>query len=262
MDTSATGKKEGLKVIGAGFGRTGTLSVKMALEELGVGPCYHMTEVFQHPEHFSQWEAATRGEAIDWHKLLKGYQATVDWPACSFYKQLMEVYPDAKVLLTVRDPEKWHESVISTIYQSRRAVRSTSAFSPTFIIMGLLFPFMHHAPQLTDDLIWKGTFHDRFEDKEYATAIFKQHIEEVKRHVPPEKLLIFDVKEGWKPLCDFLGVEIPKDKPFPHVNDRANFVGNAFRRRRARISTASGVALAAILVATLFFIFMRALRNR
>src|SRR5579884_3535914 len=117
MNTSVNGKEKGLKIIGAGFGRTGTLSVKAALEELGFGPCYHMIEVFQHPDHLLQWEAATRGEAIDWRKLLEGYQAAVDWPACSFYKQLMEIYPDAKVLLTVRDPEKWYESVISTIYQ-------------------------------------------------------------------------------------------------------------------------------------------------
>jgi hypothetical protein len=262
MTTSATGKEKGLKIIGAGFGRTGTLSIKVALEELGFGPCYHMIEVFQHLDHLPQWEAAARGEAIDWRKLLEGYQATVDWPGCSFYKQLMEVYPDAKVLLTVRDPEKWYESAISTIYQPHRIAKSTSAFSLTSIITRLFFPFARHAAQLTYDLIWGGTFHNRFEDKEYAIAIFKQHIEEVKRYVPPEKLLVFNVKEGWKPLCDFLGVEIPPDKPFPYLNDRANFAGNAFIRRRARMRAAASIALAATLVAAFVFIFMRGLRDR
>ena len=264
MNTSATGKEKELKVIGAGFGRTGTLSIKAALEELGFGPCYHMVEVFQHPEHVPQWEAATRGEAIDWRQLLERYQATVDWPGCSFYKQLMEVYPDAKVLLTVRDPEKWYESVTSTIYRPHRIAKSTPAFSPFSIITNITkssSPFARHTA-LVDDLIWGGTFHNRIEDKEYAIAIFKQHIEEVKRYVPPEKLLVFNVKEGWKPLCDFLGVEIPPDKPFPYLNDRANFAGNAIIRRRARMRATASIALAATLVAGLLFIFTRGLRSR
>src|SRR3979411_1012948 len=93
----------GLKVIGAGFGRTGTLSLKAALEELGFGPCYHMIEVFSHPDDVAQWEALPRGEPIGLHKLMAGYQAAVDWPTCAFYEELMQAYPDAKVLLTVRD---------------------------------------------------------------------------------------------------------------------------------------------------------------
>ena len=259
MDTSATSKGDGLKVIGAGFGRTGTLSMKVAIEELGFGPCYHMTEVFRHLDHFPQWEAATRGEPVDWRKLLEGYQATVDWPACTFYKELMEIYPDAKVLLTVRDPEKWYESVKSTIYQTSRMGRNNPAFSPVFFIMKLLFPFIRHVTQLTNDLVWQGTFHGRFEDKEYAIAVFEQHNEEVKQQVPPEKLLAFNVKEGWQPLCDFLGVEVPADKPFPHLNDRATFAGNIFMRR-ARALAVTATLLAAILVAILLFI--RALRKR
>src|SRR4051812_1473786 len=92
-----------IRVIGAGFGRTGTLSLKAALEMLGFGPCYHMSEVFAHPEHFALWTAAWRGQPIDWDALFHGYQATVDWPGCAFYQQLMRQYPDAKVLLSVRD---------------------------------------------------------------------------------------------------------------------------------------------------------------
>ena len=95
-----------MKVIGAGFGRTGTTSLKAALEKLGFGPCYHMTEVFAHPEHEAVWSAAIRGEPADWEGVLEGYEATLDWPACSFYGELMERHPEVKVLLSVRDPER------------------------------------------------------------------------------------------------------------------------------------------------------------
>lgn len=195
----------GLKVIGAGFGRTGTFSLKNALEELGFGPCYHMREVDQKLGATEQWDAIAGGAPADWQTLFEGYQATVDWPACTFYKELMHAYPDAKVLLTVRDPEKWYESVSSTIYPSSRRD-----------------PLSLHA-HMVNTLIWERTFNGKFEQKEYAIAVFRQHIEEVKQQVPQEKLLIYDVKEGWEPLCTFLGVEVSPEKPFPHLNDRANF---------------------------------------
>ncbi|MGH2498001.1 MAG: sulfotransferase family protein [Ktedonobacteraceae bacterium] len=198
-----------LKVIGAGFGRTGTLSLKHALEELGFGPCYHMTELFERPVANEQWAAIVRGEPVDWHTVFEGYQATVDWPACAYYRELMQVYPDAKVLLSVRDPEKWYESVANTIYQAPRQ-NSDHALS------------VHG--RMVSALIWQSTFDDRFEDKDYAISVFLRHIEEVKQQVPAEKLLVYDVKEGWEPLCAFLGAGVPA-KPFPHVNDRANFVG-------------------------------------
>src|ERR687893_2377401 len=111
-----------LEVIGAGFGRTGTVSLKAALEELGFSPCYHMIELFKHPEHADPREAARRGERVDWDGVLGGYGATVDWPACSFYEELMEAYPDAKVLLSVREPGRWYESTRNTIYELSRIV--------------------------------------------------------------------------------------------------------------------------------------------
>jgi hypothetical protein len=105
-----------MKVIGAGFGRTGTMSLKVALEELGFGPCYHMIELFEHPEHVERWEAAVGGEPVDWEELFSGYQVTVDWPGAAFYKELSERYPEARVILTVRDPERWYESAWNTIF--------------------------------------------------------------------------------------------------------------------------------------------------
>ena len=200
-------KWSGLKIIGAGYGRTGTLSLKNALEELGFRPCYHMTELFGKPGADEQWEAIARGGAVDWNTVFEGYQATVDWPACAVYKELMQAYPEAKVLLSVRDPEKWYESVSNTIYRvSHRD------------------PLSSHA-RMINALIWEGTFDGKFEDKDYAIAVFLRHIEEVKRQVPAEKLLVYDVKEGWGPLCAFLGVEVPAGTPFPHLNDRVEFMG-------------------------------------
>src|SRR5436853_403737 len=112
-----------IKVIGAGFGRTGTSSLKIALEELGFDKCYHMREVMEHPQHAPIWTAAYNGRPVDWDALLRGYQATVDWPGCTFYKELMRQYPDAKVLLSVRDPEKWHTSALNTIFSIRQTSR-------------------------------------------------------------------------------------------------------------------------------------------
>jgi hypothetical protein len=202
----------GLKVIGAGFGRTGTLSVKTALEELGFGPCYHMVEVFSKPGAMEQWDAIVRGEPVDWNTIFEGYQASVDWPACAFYKEQMQAYPDAKVLLTIRDPEKWYESASSTIFSGVRDRPTDSA----------------HA-QMVNALVWEGTFDGKFEDKDYAIAVFNRHIAEVKQYVPAEKLLVYNVKEGWEPLCGFLGVKVP-DNPFPRLNDRDNFIANKDRR--------------------------------
>jgi hypothetical protein len=202
-----------LEVIGAGFGRTGTMSLKVALEELGFGPCYHMIEVFEHPEHVSLWEAATRGEPLDWEKIFGSYQAAVDWPTTAFYNELMKVYPHAKVLLTIRDPEKWYESTKHTLYPTIETPEPS--------------PIM----RMANKLIWEQTFDGNFEDRRYAIEVFKRHNEEVKKHVPPERLLVYEVKEGWKPLCEFLGVEIPEEKPFPHLNDTEAFKEMVQQRR-------------------------------
>ena len=202
-----------MKVIGAGFGRTGTMSLKVALEELGFGPCYHMTEVFEHPEHLPLWEAAIKGEPVHWEQIFGSYQAAVDWPTAAFYKELMKVYPHAKVLLTIRDPEKWYESTKNTLYPTEFASEPS--------------PIMRMAAKL----LWEQTFDGNFEDRRYAMEVFKRHNEEVKKHVPPERLLVYEVKEGWKPLCEFLGVEIPEEKPFPHLNDTEAFKEMVQQRR-------------------------------
>src|SRR5688572_24802300 len=148
-----------MKVIGAGFGRTGTMSLKAALEELGFGPCYHMVEVLRRPEHNTFWLAAQRGEAVDWQALLGEYNAAVDWPASAFYVELMEAYPQAKVILTIRDAERWYNSVENTIFPaSRRASEGAD-------------DDLHR--RMIDTIIWNGIFGDRFEDRRHAIDVFE-----------------------------------------------------------------------------------------
>lgn len=211
-----------MRVIGAGFGRTGTYSLKTALEQLGCGPCYHMVEVFDKPRHVELWQAAAEGRPVDWGELFAGYNSAVDWPACSFYEQLMELYPEAKVLLTVRDPEKWYRSVMNTIYP-------TSKMEPES-------PEVRAHRRMVNTLIWQGTFDGRTEDKQHAIAIFERHNEEVRRRVPAERLLVYEVKEGWEPLCRFLDVPVPVDKPFPRLNDTAEFQQRIMNRDRSEQS--------------------------
>jgi hypothetical protein len=154
-----------VKVIGAGFGRTGTMSLKVALETLGFDPCYHMTEVFVHPEHAGFWISAWRREPADWDGVLGEYEAAVDWPACTFYEELMERHPDAKVILSVRDPERWYESVRNTIYELSVVIPRHPIYR---IGHKLLSFFVFRGPGIVDlasEIIWRGTFDGRFEDR-------------------------------------------------------------------------------------------------
>ena len=226
-----------IQVIGAGLGRTGTLSLKLALEELGFSRCYHMTEVLARIQDARVWDAAARGEPVDWDALFRGYQATVDWPGCSFYEELLRRYPDAKVLLTVRDPEKWYDSARQTIYYVRHNFPSWAR---------LMNPRMGPFIRMLDRLIWDGTFQGRFEDKSFAIAVFNRHNEQVRRDVPADRLLVYEVSQGWGPLCTFLGVAVPEGKPFPHLNDAAAF--RAKFNRDALAMRTVGYTLAALLL--------------
>lgn len=209
-----------MQVIGAGFGRTGTTSLKAALETLGFGPCYHMVEVFQHPGHADVWMAAAEGRPVDWSTFPPGYVSTLDWPACSFYEELLSAHPDALVLLSIRDPESWYRSCAETIHR-------ISVIFPVSLI-GPFLPRVGRTFRMANRVVWKGTFGGRFQDKAYALAVYARHIEQVKERVPSERLLVYDVREGWEPLCRFLGVSVP-DLPFPRLNDTEEF------KRRIRI---------------------------
>jgi sulfotransferase family protein len=222
-----------MKLIGAGFGRTGTLSMKVALEQLGYGPCYHMTEVFEHPDRIALFRAAAAGEPVDWDAVFAGYESTVDWPGVSFWRELVARYPDAKVLLTVRDPERWYASVRSTIHPAAHPD------SPELRALAAAMPGIAEGRELTDLLIWEREFSGRGDDPEYVKRVFTEHNAAVRREVPADRLLVYRVGDGWEPLCAFLGVPVP-DEPFPHLND-----GDSFRRRiagRVQQARASGTA--------------------
>jgi hypothetical protein len=248
-----------MRVIGAGFGRTGTTSLKAALGELGLGPSYGLGEVFRNPEHVGFWEAARRGEEVDWEGFLAGYGVAVDWPACSFYEELVEAFPGAPVILTVRDPAEWYESMRSTIHGLRRLTTGPLPVRAAFALAELFVPGLTGTVRLADRIVWEGTFGGRFEDRAYAMRVFERHNEAVRRRVPPERLLVFDVREGWAPLCDFLGVEVP-EKPFPRLNE-----AREMRRRLIGLVALSAAAPALVVLAGLaatVFLVRRVARSR
>jgi Sulfotransferase domain len=206
-----------MRVIGAGFGRTGTMSLKAALEELGAGPCYHMIEaLWGDTTRIADWKTAADGGQVDWRELLAGFESTVDWPGCTFYEQLMEAFPEAKVLLTVRDPDAWYESVEGSIYATLLAAQKGELQG------GSEQPPSAEAFEMINALIWNGTFDGRFEDRRHAISVFNRHIDEVKRKVPAERLVVHEIKDGWQPLAEMLGVPEPRT-PFPRLNDKAAF---------------------------------------
>jgi hypothetical protein len=197
-----------LSVIGAGFGRTGTLSLKLALEQLGFGPCYHMVEVLKDPSAAGYWEAAADGRPVDWEQVFAGYHSTVDWPSVNFYRELAEAYPEAKVILTLRDPEGWFASTQATIF--RDFLENVPADGPKD-------PWSRMAMKVIGDL-----FDRRMHDKAHLIEVFERHNETVQRVIPPERLLVYQVSEGWEPLCRFLGVAVP-DTPMPQANSTEEF---------------------------------------
>ncbi|HUL63869.1 MAG TPA: sulfotransferase [Burkholderiaceae bacterium] len=192
-----------LKVIGTGLGRTGTMSLKLALEQLGFGPCHHMVEVFMHPESIPLWVAAGSGKA-DWPAIFGGYQSVVDYPGCKFWRELIDYYPDAKVLHSTRDPERWFESTQATIFApGSPADNPPEPMRPFFEVVA-------------------GEFKGRIHDRSFMIDYFNRHTEAVLAAVPKDRLLVFDAAQGWAPLCAFLGVPVP-NTPFPRENSRAEF---------------------------------------
>lgn len=223
-----------LRVIGAGFGRTGTLSLKRALDDLGFGPTYHMEEVLRHPSHIDRWLQYARTGTIDWDALFADYRSAVDFPASCAWEQLATQYPEAKVVLTVRDPVRWWQSTVATIYPVR-------TLFPRWLMR--LAPITRHFIEMIDHLVWDGIFDGRFTDREHALSVFEHHITAVQSTCPPDRLLVFDVAEGWQPLCSFLEVPVPS-LPFPHLND-AGVIRRRFRAIRWGTRAAPVAALAA-----------------
>jgi hypothetical protein len=206
-----------LKVIGAGFGRTGTMSLKLALEQIGFGPCYHMVEVFKNPQAPGWWIEAADGHP-DWEKIFAGYESTVDWPNATFYAELADAYPEAKVILTERDPEAWFASTQATIFNLPTDATDGSPFGEMLAkVVGRLFD---------------GRLHDH----DHCIEVFKRHNAEVRRRIPAERLLVYEVAQGWGPLCEFLGVAAP-DTPMPKVNSTEEFQQNRAKHLDAAVQS-------------------------
>jgi Sulfotransferase domain len=238
MAMSAGAPDAGLVLIGAGFGRTGTTSLKQALELLGLGPCYHMQTAMTRPGHARFWIRARKGEvaADGFRRFFDGYRATVDWPACEFHRELMAAYPQARVLLNVRDADAWYDSTRATLFAVKDA---------------LPWWFPRSVLRMQDAVIWHGRMDGQFADRAAAIAAYEAHIREVRTTVPPERLLEYRVEQGWAPLCAFLGVPVPAGVPFPRVNDRRYFqrVLRGFRIANWAVPLTAVIALLAAMIA-------------
>lgn len=200
-----------LDIIGPGFGRTGTYSLKIALEHLGYGPAHHMFEVRDNPPLLTPWQAFADGRTVDWDAAFKGYRAQVDWPGAAAWSQLAQHYPEAKVVLTVRDPNEWYDSIEKTIRPFIEGRGKHPADHPNAIAA------------MGQKLIVEQIFGDRFDDRRHAISVFNAHTAKVRESIPAERLLVFDVAEGWEPLCRFLGVPVPSIS-FPRLNSTRQFV--------------------------------------
>lgn len=195
-----------LKVIGTGFGRTGTDSMREALEILGFGPCHHMFEVNTHPEQKARWRALAAGAPPDWESLFEGYRSCVDWPSAHYWRELIAAYPEAPVILTWRSAESWWASVEKTIGR----VLSASTDQASLLVA----------------LVSRQAFGGRMDDRDHAIAVYEAHVAAVKAAVPPGRLLVHGLGDGWEPLCAHLGVPVP-EVPYPHQNTSSNFSDRA-----------------------------------
>ena len=227
----------GLQVIGAGMHRTGSMSVKAALERLGFGPCYHGLEALRRASDGDHWLVAYEADGdVDWSQIFDGYRSTLDWPTIAFWEQLAAAYPEAKILLTDRDPERWWDSHVKMfqlglaynekLTDEQRQWAEESGFARMQTALGT---------------IAMGTFDGRVFDKMHCLQVFEQHYDRVRRTVPSDRLLVYRVQQGWEPLCRFLGVDVP-DEPFPRRNvgdDLVHNIRTATRAARARSAEAA-----------------------
>ncbi|KIJ48057.1 hypothetical protein M422DRAFT_28548 [Sphaerobolus stellatus SS14] len=209
------------KIIGLGLGRTGTTSLQTAFESLGLQPVYHMSTIIERNaiDELDQWRkiGLEGGTEDDIRKLLDSYPVVLDYPPAMYPELLYKTYPDAKFILTVRDPSKWSQSVKNTIM---KAIEEAKKAAPS------ISPPLKAALEFGDETI-NGWYHSG-RMFTHGEEEFLKHIERVKRAVPADKLLIYDVREGWDRLADFIGIEKPA-QPFPHVNDTAQYQENVLK---------------------------------
>jgi sulfotransferase family protein len=209
----------GLRVIGVGFGRTGTASLRQALERLGFGPCYHMFVLAEQPWRARRWVEASHGRA-EWQAIFAGFGSTVDWPGAAHWREIVAAYPQAKVVLTVRDPQRWYDSMSRTILRGA-PVLQRPAVRRAFDLLLLGNRDLRDLAEVVNQGVLDREFGGRY-DREHVTAVFERHTAEVRAEVPADRLLVFEVAQAWGPLCAFLGVPVPEE-PFPHANETLEF---------------------------------------
>jgi hypothetical protein len=200
-----------LAVIGSGFGRTGTKSLKDALEKLGFAPCHHMHEIVTHPEQVAHWQAVAANKPVVWDDVFAGYNSQVDWPGAHVWRELSAAYPSAKVVHTQRSAEAWWSSYSKTIGKLMRSYAE--------------LPLPPHIGAILDawkTMVGDGVFGGKYTDRDACIAAYNRNNEQVRDTIPASRLLVFDVAEGWEPLCRFLNVPVPA-AAFPHHNLRADF---------------------------------------
>ena len=211
-----------IKIIGAGLPRTGTNTLKASLEQLGYTKTYHMKELLVHPETLHHWLTLRDTGTTDWDNLYNGFQATVDFPGYPWLKEHMKRYPEAKVILTIRPFEDWYASISSTIWKAGPQTLTQKLMMMSKLLTNPRLRKVIKCVKFAKSTIFTNHFQGRFADKQFAEKIFNEHIAKVKAFVPPEKLLIYDVSEGWAPLCEFLRKPVPST-PLPHLNKKENF---------------------------------------
>lgn len=211
-----------IKIIGAGFPRTGTTTLKRSIEMLGLGKTYHMKELLVNPDMLHHWLELEEKRTTDWDALYEGYEATVDFPGYPYYKEHMERYPDAKIILTVRPFDKWYESVYNTIWQAGPQTLPEKLKMMWKLATNPRLRKVIKCIKMVKRIFIGKQFEGKFQDKAFVEKEWNRHIQEVKDFVPADKLLVYDVRDGWGPLCEFLGVPEPKD-PLPHLNKKENF---------------------------------------
>jgi hypothetical protein len=209
-----------MKLLGVGFGRTGTMSLKGALEELGY-PTFHMIDLIMgenRDRDLTYWIKIANREPVDWNEVFENYEATVDWPACSRWEELIEAFPDAAVLLNYRDFDGFYRSCENTILAVKEAAMAgelkedANREGPSPELWGVI-----------EKLIWQGDFQGNFKDKEWARQMYWNRIETIKSTVDPDRLIVWELGvDGWEPICEKLGVPVP-DHPFPHLHDTNEF---------------------------------------
>ncbi|MGB3625228.1 MAG: sulfotransferase family protein [Henriciella sp.] len=196
-----------LKVISAGFGRTGTMSLKLALEQLGFGPCHHMIEVIEHPDpQVALWNDALAGDP-DFDAIYNGYGSAVDWPTAAFWEETAAAYPEAKIILSTRSSESWYASISETILAT---VWAPDTWPPQAVEWF----------KMVSKVLERSLGEAR--DKDTLIKAFEAHEAKVKAAIPDDRLLVHSAKDGWEPLCDFLGVAVPAE-PYPRTNSKEEF---------------------------------------